>query len=132
MNFKKSITLVVLVLLLGSCSAGGPTEHIKVSMTDFTYNPNSFTVQAGKEIKLDIANNGAIVHNFLIMNAGSDIGQDFDQEDEKNVYWKIDLGPGQSTTTSFTAPPEPGEYLIVCSTAGHYIAGMIGKLHVLP
>ena len=126
------ITLTVLCLLIAGCSAGGPSDHINVNMTDFTYNPNSFTVQAGKEIKLDIANSGAIVHNFVIMNAGSDIGQDFDEEDEKNVYWMIDLGPGQTATTSFIAPAEPGEYTVVCSTAGHYIAGMVGKLHVVP
>jgi uncharacterized cupredoxin-like copper-binding protein len=65
------------------------------------------------------------------MKADTSPDQNFDRKDEVNVYWKIELAPGQSAITSFTAPSEPGEYLIVCSTAGHYEAGMTGKLAVI-
>ena len=100
-------------------------------MTDFAYNPNDFVVPAGREIMLDIVNNGAVVHNFIVMKAGTSPGQSFDEEDEMNIYWKIELGPGQSISTSLPSPSEPGEYLIVCSTPGHYQAGMTGKLVVV-
>ena len=130
----KKITLLILLILISfltACTAGKPVTHIKVNMTDFAYNPNQFMVPAGESITVEIVNNGAVVHNFIIMNAGVQIGQDFDETDEVNEYWKIELAPGQSTSTSFTAPAQPGEYKIVCSTAGHYIAGMIGKLVVV-
>jgi uncharacterized cupredoxin-like copper-binding protein len=108
-----------------------PKAKIDVNMTDFAYNPNQYLVPAGKEITLNLVNNGAVVHNFIIMKAGTNIGQDFDQEDEVNIYWKVEFAPGHSTTTSFTAPSEPSEYLITCSIPGHYIAGMTGKLVVV-
>ena len=100
-------------------------------MTDFAYNPNDFVVPASREITLYIVNNGAVLHNFIIMKVGASLGQSFDEKDEMNIYWKIELRPGQSVSTSFASPSEPGEYLIVCSTAGHYEAGMTGKLVVV-
>ena len=130
---KKTISIFVIVssILLTSCGGSEPSTTIKVNMTDFAYNPNHFLVPAGHEITLEAINNGAVVHNLIVMNAGTSLGENFDEADEKNIYWKIELTPGQSTTTSFTAPSEPGEYLIVCSTAGHYEAGMTAKLVVV-
>jgi len=130
MKTQFSILALALALVLAACGSSGPQTSLNVSMTDFAYNPNTFRVPAGQEITLHIANNGAVVHNFIIMNAGTEIGQDFDEADQANVYWQIDIQPGGSADTSFVAPAAPGEYLVVCSTAGHYIAGMIGKLVV--
>jgi len=100
-------------------------------MTDFAYNPNRLVVPSGREITLDIVNNGSVVHNFIVMKAGTLLNQNFHEMDESNVYWKLELTPGQNATTSFTAPSEEGEYLIICSTEGHYEAGMTAKLVVV-
>lgn len=100
-------------------------------MKDYAYNPKEYVVPTGKEITVNIVNNGTVTHNFIIMKAGANVGQDFDDEDEANVYWRVQLSPGKSATASFTAPSKPGEYVIVCGTAGHYIAGMTGKLVVV-
>ena len=130
---KKIIFILVLVLslLLNSCGRNQPSTAIKVNMTDFAYNPNHFVVPAGREITLDVVNNGSVVHNFIVMKAGASLSQNFDEKDTTNIYWKIELTPGQNTTASFTAPSELGEYVIVCSTEGHYEAGMTGKLVVV-
>ncbi len=132
MKLKPLAILLMISIFLTGCAGSKPSTHIKVNMTDFAYNPNVYYVPAGREITVDIANNGVVVHNFIIMKSGSEIGQDFDAEDEKNVFWRIEVSPGQSASATFTAPGEPGDYLIVCSTAGHYIAGMIGKLVAVP
>ena len=100
-------------------------------MTDFVYSPNQFVVPAGREINLDIVNNGAVVHNFILMKAGASPDQSFDETDKRDIYWEIELASGQSISTSFSSPSEPGDYLIVCSTPGHYQAGMAGKLVVV-
>ena len=129
MSKRYVVSIFVLAMLVGGCGAG-PKTSLVVSMTDFAYNPNQLTVPAGEEIKLRISNEGAVVHNFIIMNAGAAIGQEYGAEDVANEYWKVEIQPGGATTTSFVAPSAPGDYLIVCSTAGHYIAGMTGKLIV--
>lgn len=124
---------VLLSLLLAACGgAGGVSNEIDVTMTDFQFQPNQFTVPAGQEIAFRSGNNGAVVHNFVIMKLGTSAGDSFDDEDTPNVYWEVELVPGATTETSFTAPSEPGEYQVVCRTEGHIISGMIAKLTVVP
>jgi uncharacterized cupredoxin-like copper-binding protein len=131
---KKISTVWIIAIVLALASCGGesaPTTEIDVTMTDFQYDPSSFTVPAGEQITLRSTNSGAVVHNFIIMNLGQSVGTEFDEEDLPNVFWKLEIAPGGSTETTFTAPQEPGEYEVVCSTPGHVQAGMVGKLTVV-
>jgi uncharacterized cupredoxin-like copper-binding protein len=131
---KISITVAILCgLMLASCGgAAGPTTDLDVTMTDFQFQPNQYTVPAGQEITLNSSNNGAVVHNFVIMKLGTSAGAMFDEEDIPNVYWEVELQPGGTVNTSFTAPAEPGEYEVVCRTEGHIASGMTGTLTVVP
>lgn len=125
------VTAVLLSLMLTSCGSSGPTTTINVTMTDFQFQPNQFTVPAGQEITLNSTNNGAVVHNLVIMKHGTTAGDMFDKEDIPNVYWEVEIQPGGSTNTTFTAPTEPGEYEVVCRTEGHIVSGMTAKLTVV-
>lgn len=126
------VMAVFFSLTLAACGAvGGPTTEIDVAMTDFQFQPNQFIVPAGQEISFNSSNNGAVVHNFVIMKLGRTASGPFDEEDAANVYWEVELVPGGSTETSFTAPEEPGEYQIVCRTEGHIASGMTGTLTVV-
>lgn len=135
---KRSFTLVavllsLLLVILTSCGGGGGvTTSIDVRMTDFQFQPNQFTVPAGQDIAFSSSNNGAVVHNFVIMELGTTAGEFFDEEDAANVYWETELLPGAETETSFIAPSEPGEYQVVCRTEGHIASGMTGTLTVVP
>ena len=123
---------LILSLILASCGgADNPTTTIDVTMTDFMFQPSQFTVPAGEEITVDTRNSGVVIHNFVIMKLGTTAGSTFDDEDEPNVYWRVEMPSGSSTTTSFTAPVEPGEYEVVCSTQGHIASGMVGKIIVV-
>lgn len=120
-------------LILTSCGAGGgATTTINVTMTDFQFQPNQFTIPAGQEITFNSTNTGAVVHNFVIMKLGTSAGPMFDDEDLPNVYWQVELRPGATLDTTFTAPTEPGEYEVVCKTEGHIASGMTAKLTVVP
>jgi len=102
-----------------------------VSLTEFAFTPNTFSVPAGEEIALHVANNGTVLHEFVIMKNGTKVGDDFGDEDVPNIYWEVEVAVGQDILTSFTAPSEPGEYQVVCGTQGHYMSGMIGTLTVV-
>ena len=133
---KKLLTLATLVtilsLALSACGgAGGPSTSIKAEFTDFVFTPNEWTIPAGQEITLTVNNAGAVIHEFVIMNLGTTVGEDFGDEDEGNIYWEVEAEPGQTLTVTFTAPSEPGEYQIVCGTEGHFVAGMVGSLTVV-
>ena len=130
---KKFIIVgLCLTLLLAACGGGGPSTTIDVTLTDFAFVPNTFAVPAGQEITVNIVNNGAVVHNFVIMQLGKTAGDTFNEEDEANVFWQErDIPTDGELSVKFTAPTEPGEYQIVCRTPGHIASGMIGKLTVV-
>ena len=132
---KKSLMLVVVILglsfVLAACGGSGPSTSLKVDMTDFMFDPDVYTIPAGETITLELSNNGAVEHEFVIMNFGTEVGDDFGDEDEANIFWEAELEAGESGTFTFTAPSEPGGYQIVCGTEGHYVAGMVGSLTVV-
>jgi uncharacterized cupredoxin-like copper-binding protein len=131
---KKIVFFVILMgfaLMLSACGSGGPSSTINVTMTDFKFEPAEFTIPAGEEITINATNNGAVVHEFVIFNLGTDAGEKFGDEDEANIYWEVEVQPGQSATETFTAPADPGEYYVTCGTEGHLEAGMNGKLTVV-
>jgi uncharacterized cupredoxin-like copper-binding protein len=121
----------VLSLLISACGGGGASTEIDGVMTDFKFEPMEFTVPAGQEITVNATNNGAVEHEMVIFNLGMDAGETFDDEDEAKIYWEVEVQPGQSATTSFTAPTEPGVYSVTCGIEGHLEAGMNGLLTVV-
>ena len=125
------IVAVSLSLMLVSCGGGGASTKLNVTMTDFQFQPSQFTIPAGQEITFNATNNGAVVHNFVIMKKGTSAGPFFDDEDVPNVYWQVELQPGATADTSFTAPTDPGDYEVVCRTEGHIASGMTAKLTVV-
>jgi uncharacterized cupredoxin-like copper-binding protein len=127
---KLFFACLLAILVLTACGGGGASTTLNVTMTDFQYTPAEFIIPAGKEITLNITNNGAVIHEFVIMKYGLNIGEDFGDEDEGNIYWEVEVDPAQSKTVTFTAPSDVGEYQVVCGTEGHFKAGMVGKLTV--
>ena len=132
---RRSLPIWVIAISLALASCGGnaskPTTKIDVTLTDFQFQPSSFTVPAAQEITLNATNSGAVVHSFVIMKEGQSAGTEFNDEDKPNIYWQVEIQPGGSADTSFTAPPDPGEYEVVCHIPGHMQAGMVGKLNVV-
>ena len=131
---RKILFVLFIAISLITTSCGGsnsPTTNLNVTMTDFQFSPTQFTVPAGQEITLTSNNNGAVVHNFVIMKLGQSAGTEFTEEDVPNVYWEVELAPGGSVDTTFVAPSEPGEYEVICKTPGHLQAGMVAKMTVV-
>jgi len=131
--YKRLFALILCTtVFLASCGSSGPTTTLDITMNDFQFTPNSYTVPAGKEITLNIVNNGSVVHNFVIMKLDTSAGEAFNEEDEANVFWQErDIPAGNDLSVTFTAPTEPGEYQVVCRTPGHIASGMIGTLTVV-
>ncbi|MDQ3004475.1 MAG: cupredoxin domain-containing protein [Chloroflexota bacterium] len=123
--------LLISILILQMAACNSQPIIIDVTLSDYKYTPNTFTVPAGKEITLNLKNKGFVSHMFSIFNLGTDVGERFSQEDEENIYWKVDVLPNKSVTANFTAPTEPGEYYVTCGLGGHHEAGMIGTLIVV-
>ena len=129
------LTIVILLAfgLLTACGGGATTPaptNLTIDMAEFMFNPATVTVPAGGQVNLTLTNSGTLEHEWVIMNLGAQVTPPFGEEDEANIYWERELEPGGSTTETFTAPTEPGEYQIICGIAGHLEAGMAGTLVV--
>ena len=123
-------------LLLAGCGgpglATGPSTKLNVEMNEFSFTPMSFSVPAGKQITLQLKNSGSIQHDFIILKKGVVLQGKFDHEKQMDdVYFSAILDSGKADKFTFTAPTEPGTYVIVCGIAGHFQAGMTGTLTVV-
>jgi uncharacterized cupredoxin-like copper-binding protein len=129
---KKAASLIFLfATLLIVLTACGPKEYkFNVKLEEFKFIPNTFSVPAGAQVTMELENTGALEHELVIMLLGKDATLPFDADDEANVYWEAELQPGAKETVTFVAPSEPGEYQLVCGTAGHLEQGMKGILTV--
>lgn len=123
-------TVIGLSLLLVACG-GGPSTNLKLNMTDFMFDPIDFSVPAGQTITMTATNGGAVEHEFVIFKLGTDAGDKFGDEDEDNIYWEVEVQPGETVTETFVAPSEPGEYYVTCGIEGHLEAGMVASLIVV-
>ncbi|MBI4768910.1 MAG: cupredoxin domain-containing protein [Chloroflexi bacterium] len=75
-------------------------QEIQLSAANFRFDPASVTVNAGKTVRLVIANKDGVPHNLY----GSNLAL---------AYTLLPSGVSQSAT--FTAPTTPGTYLAVCT-----------------
>lgn len=134
---KKSAILFGLILILvpmvlvacggGGSASGGTT--VKATLTDFKFDPAEWTVPAGKEVTLDLTNNGSVQHSWALMSKPVS-GTSFTDADKANVLFSKTVQAGASEKATFTAPTTPGDYQVVCDVPGHFEAGMVGKLTV--
>ena len=129
---RKSLVFLVIIMLwvLSACGKSDPSTKLSFTMTDFAFDPSEFTVPAGEEITVHVTHHGTMAHSFIVMKYGTDAGDVFDEADKANVFWEVDLQPGDSETVVFAAPEQPGTYQIICGMPGHLQSGMIGKLVV--
>lgn len=97
----------------GGGGGGGAPTTFTVDMIDINYVQKELTIPADTEVTINLPNQGAALHNFVI--------------DALNVKSEDVPGGGQTSVT-FSAPA--GEYQYYCSQPGHKEAGMIGTLIV--
>lgn len=132
---KQKLLLFALLLtavLFTACGGGGSeteTVTIEVGMNDIHYgetndnatNPPVWRVTAGGGVVLKMTNSGSLEHNWAVVKAGMEVPMPLIESEATDLFL-FDAGkvaPNSAKTLSFTAP-EAGEYVIVCTVAGHY------------
>lgn len=160
MKFMQSTWLTTLVLASGLVFAHGDEAHtkkaglvqkeqkewgiagdakavkriIQVKMLDtMRFEPNRIAIKQGETVKFVVRNNGAMLHEFVI---GTKKENDehaalmvkFPNMEHDEPYM-AHVGPGKSGEIIWTFN-RPGEFDFACLIAGHYQAGMVGKITV--
>jgi plastocyanin len=124
---RTGLALAACVLLLAAC---GPSNKVSVTMTDFHFSPENWTVAAGSTVTVRAVNKGTLEHKWVVMKLGTTASPPFNDDDKPNVLYELDVPAGQTVSDTFTAPSEPGEYEVVCSILGHLEQGMKATLTV--
>lgn len=107
---------------------------IKISMTDnMRFTPDRIDVKQGETVRFVVANTGNTMHELVL---GTKKGLDehaammakFPGMEHDDPYM-THVGPGKTGEVVWTFN-RPGEFDFACLIAGHYQAGMVGKIKV--
>ncbi|HEY3369462.1 MAG TPA: cupredoxin domain-containing protein [Prolixibacteraceae bacterium] len=112
----------------GGSNAGKPASSISIEMSEFKFDPTSMIVFANQEVTLNLTNNGAVVHDFTILNKGTKAAVPFDKEKQAaDILVEFRVEPNKSGTYKFTLP-EAGDYSVICAVQGHMESGMVATM----
>ena len=121
-------------IAVAGCAGGTPTSRpsdgtITGEVKEWKVSVDADTVPAG-QVTFEIANNGTIGHEFLVVKtdiAPGDIPVDGDHfpEDAAGITVIDEIGEFPAgETQSLVLTLEPGAYQLVCNLPAHYAAGM--------
>jgi plastocyanin len=114
-------TALTILWLAGACGGSGgsgqPAGSIKVTMTEFKFDPAAISAKSGR-VTFFLVNSGSVAHDMVVQGPdGTKLASsDLVQGGDSGVFTISDLAPGS--------------YRVVCDQPGHEQAGMKGTLSV--
>jgi uncharacterized cupredoxin-like copper-binding protein len=117
--------------------AGDPariTRTIKLAMTDnMRFTSRKLSVRQGDTVKFVITNQGAMQHEMVLGTAKellehAEMMRNFPNMEHDEPHM-AHVGPGKTEEIVWTFN-RPGDFEYACLIAGHFEAGMVGKLAV--
>ena len=128
---KKVVLLAMLLFGVACSSEPAPVADVlHVKARDLNFDQTQLAVPAGAEVTLNLTNEGSLEHNWVLVHEEAELATTTPADAINQAASEV-LAGGKSTTLTFTAP-EPGSYQYVCTVPGHALAGMVGKLTVVP
>jgi uncharacterized cupredoxin-like copper-binding protein len=115
-------------------------QTVNVSMTDYSFKLTPATVLPG-QVTFVVKNDSAMqMHQIVVVKTylqADELPDAFPGrmvDEGSDVMAKVgalgDLAPGQ--TGRMTVELDPGHYVYLCDTPGHYMKGMYGDINVMP
>lgn len=109
---------------------------VEIRMTDrMRFTPDRIDVRIGQTVRFVVHNDGALLHEFVlgtrkVLDEHAALMQKFTAMEHDEPYM-AHVAPGGSGEVIWTFN-RPGEFDFACLMAGHYSAGMVGRIRVLP
>ena len=114
--------------------AKAATRTIELAMGDnMRFTPDRFDIKQGETIKFVVKNSGAVLHEMVIgtkkeLDEHAAMMVKFPGMEHDEPYM-AHVKPGQTGEIVWTFN-RPGQFDFACLIAGHYQAGMVGKINV--
>lgn len=110
------------------------TRTLRISMNDqMRFTPAVISVRQGETLRLVVRNEGKVLHELVLgtpaeLSKHAALMRKFPdmEHDEPNM---VHVKPGLSGEIAWTFD-KPGEFAFACLVAGHFEAGMVGKVVV--
>jgi uncharacterized cupredoxin-like copper-binding protein len=113
---------------------GDAMDATVMTLDTFAFDPMDLTVTAGQAVNLTLDNTGqALEHSWVLVTADmtlDDAKAIQDQGDADKKLFEARVAPGETSSSTFTAPDTAGTYIVVCAVPGHAAGGMTGSLIV--
>lgn len=106
-------------------TAAAPRLVRIVATPGLRFVPDTVTVKQGETVTFEVTSMGPVAHEFMVGPA-ADVASDRPGTPEIS-----DIGMMQTGTLTYTFDG-PGPYAYACHEAGHYEAGMVGTIVVVP
>jgi uncharacterized cupredoxin-like copper-binding protein len=110
------------------------TRTIEVAMADdMRFHPGRIDVRQGETVKIVVKNGGAMLHEFVMgdkktLDEHAALMLKFPGMEHDEPYM-AHVQPGAAQTIVWTFN-RPGDFEFACLIAGHYQAGMVGRIKV--
>ena len=110
-------------------------RSVRFTMADsMRFTPDKLLVKQGETLRLVIRNQGAMLHEFVLgtrqqLDAHAALMLKFPTMEHSEPYM-AHVGPGQTGEIVWTFN-RAGDFEFACLIAGHYQAGMVGRVSVL-
>ena len=118
---------------------GDPKKAVRtvnVTMSDkMRFSPSELTVRQGDTVRFRVKNSGKVEHEMVLgtmddLQRHAELMRKFpDMEHEEAFMTHVPPGKTGSFVWQFT---KPGEFNYGCLVPGHFEAGMVGRISVLP
>ena len=79
--------VLLALLALGMAGCGPRTATIDATLTDYKFTPAEWTFPAGAEVTINLKNEGSFLHEWVLMNNGTEVSVPFSDDDEGNIFW---------------------------------------------
>lgn len=114
LNRRLMAVLLLLLALPLTAACGAKKSDMTVKLMDFAFDPDEIHLRVGQTYKVNLANEGSVVHDFSVPDVGFD---------------SRDIAPGENKLVELKFA-KAGEYKLVCTVPGHEVLGMVGKIVV--
>lgn len=120
--------------IAGDAKAAARTIEIRMT-DDMRFTPDALSVRQGETVRFVIRNDGRMLHEFVIgtkqeLDAHAAMMVKFPAMEHDEPYM-AHVAPGASAELVWRFN-RPGRFDFACLIAGHYQAGMVGRITVLP